>query len=93
MHGQLRAHGVAVEAQVRHPPLQPGLTQGVLEQASAGAELATLTPETVATVVGGPKQMPGDSDTIVWHEVQMEDGVTGWVAANTSTYALLELAD
>ncbi len=77
----------------RRVRMVPGLTQSVLDQPSAGAILGTLTPETTVMVVGGPEQLAGTSDTIVWLEVELESGATGWVAANTSSGPLLELAD
>jgi hypothetical protein len=73
----------------------PGLTQSVLDRpgTNEGSEIARLEADTSVMVVGGPEELPGQSDTIVWFEVDMGGGITGWVAANNSTQALLEVAD
>jgi len=73
----------------------PGFSQPVLDKpgTASGLEIGTFSPDMSVVVVGGPVQLAGDADTIVWLEVDLGSGITGWVAANTSTQALLELAD
>ncbi|MFO7631784.1 MAG: SH3 domain-containing protein [Caldilinea sp.] len=44
----------------------------------------------VATILGGPVWMPGNTDTIVWWYVETESGARGWTPANTSELTLLE---
>jgi len=44
------------------------------------------------TLINGPVWLPGNSDTIVWWYVQLDDGTEGWVPANTSELTLLEPA-
>ena len=59
-----------------------------------GQEIGYMENEAEATVIGGPEQLRGISDTIVWWEVKMDDGVVGWAAANESTVGkLLEPAE
>ena len=61
---------------------QPGSDQG--------EAVGFLQDGETALVIGGPQLLPGDSDTIVWWYVQLNDGTRGWTPANTSTLALLE---
>lgn len=61
---------------------QPGSDQG--------QPVGFLQDGETALVLGGPQLLPGDSDTIVWWYVQLNDGTQGWTPANTSTLALLE---
>jgi hypothetical protein len=79
----------------RRVRMVPTLEQSVLDRpgTNVGQPIAQLGPDTSVMVVGGPTQLPGDADTIVWFEVDLGTGTTGWVAANTSTQPLLELAD
>lgn len=63
---------------------QPGSDQG--------EPVGFLQDGETALVVGGPVLLAGDSDTIVWWYVQLNDGTRGWTPANTSTLALLEPA-
>ncbi|MCE7989363.1 MAG: SH3 domain-containing protein [Caldilinea sp. CFX5] len=43
-------------------------------------------------IFGGPVLLQGDRDTIVWWQVQTDDGRQGWVPANTSDWTLWEVA-
>lgn len=61
---------------------QPGSDQG--------EAVGFLQNGETALVIGGPQLLAGDSDTIVWWYVQLNDGTRGWTPANTSTLALLE---
>lgn len=61
---------------------QPGPDQG--------KEVGFLQNGETATVLGGPQLLPGDSDTIVWWYVELNNGTQGWTPANTSTLMLLE---
>ncbi len=44
-----------------------------------------------ALIVNGPVLKQGNSDTIVWWFVRLEDGQEAWVPANTSEMTLLEV--
>ncbi len=61
--------------------------------ASAGEVVGYMQEAMEATVIGGPTQLQGISDTIVWWEVQLDDQGTAWAAANDSNGTLLELVD
>ncbi|MBW7882012.1 MAG: hypothetical protein H3C34_05125 [Caldilineaceae bacterium] len=56
----------------------------------AGQALGYLQNGEVATLAGGPKWLPGETDTIVWWYVHTESGLSGWTPANTSQLTLLE---
>lgn len=45
-----------------------------------------------AAIIGGPVLLQGNSDTIVWWHVQLDDGTQAWIPANTSEITLLGLA-
>jgi hypothetical protein len=57
--------------------------------ADAGEEVGYMLEGQQATVIDGPQMTQGDSDTIVWWRVQMDDGQEAWAAANTSQVTLL----
>lgn len=60
---------------------EPGPDQDkVIGHISAGDE---------ADIIGGPVLLQGNSDTIVWWQVQLTDGRQAWVPANTSEVTLL----
>ncbi len=61
--------------------------------AFAGEAIGYMQDGDQATIIGGPTQLQGISDTIVWWEVRLEDGRTAWAAANDSTMTLLELVN
>lgn len=64
---------------------QPGPT--------AGEELVVMQDGQVGRIIGGPVWLPGETDTIVWWYLELEDsGVKGWVSANTSQLRVLEQA-
>jgi hypothetical protein len=42
-----------------------------------------------AVIIGGPVLLQGNSDTIVWWQVQFDDSRQAWVPANTSEVTLL----
>lgn len=63
---------------------EPGPDQAkVIGHISAGDE---------ADIIGGPVLLQGNSDTIVWWQVQLSDGRQAWVPANTSEVTLLGVA-
>ncbi len=61
--------------------------------ATAGETVGYMQDGAEATVIGGPTQLQGNSDTIVWWEVQLDDGASAWAAANDSNMRLLDLVD
>ncbi len=61
--------------------------------ANAGDVVGYMQDGAQATVIGGPTMLKGNSDTIVWWEVQLDDGKNAWAAANDSNMTLLDLAD
>lgn len=69
-----------------------GLSQPVRSQpgANAGEAIGTLEAGNEVLIVGGPTLLPGQSDTIVWWEIQFSADQTGWVAANNSSRPLLQ---
>ncbi len=58
--------------------------------AQAGVEVAQLQNADRMTILNGPIWLQGNSDTIVWWYVRVDDGPEGWVPANTSELTLLE---
>ncbi len=71
--------------------MTPGLQLALRSQpgADAGEIIGTMGAGDVATIVGGPRMTAGDSDTIVWWYVELDDGTQAWAAANTSQQTLL----
>lgn len=57
--------------------------------ADAGIEQGQMANGAEAVVVAGPVYTQGDSDTIVWWYVRLDDGSEGWAPANTSAVTLL----
>ncbi|MEX1018325.1 MAG: hypothetical protein WDZ49_01625 [Litorilinea sp.] len=57
--------------------------------ARAGEAVGFLTEEQQVVVVGGPLLTQGETDTIVWWLVELDDGTQAWAAANTSQTTLL----
>lgn len=58
--------------------------------ANAGEVVGYLEPPMQVTIINGPVWLRGNSDTIVWWYVQLDDGRRAWTAANTSDLTLLE---
>ena len=58
--------------------------------AQAGAVVVQLQDANSMTILNGPIWLQGNSDTIVWWYVRLDDGAEGWVPANTSELTLLE---
>lgn len=58
--------------------------------ATAGDVVGYLKGGMEGNIIGGPNLLRGDSDTIVWWEVQLDEGTQAWVAANTSKLQLIE---
>jgi hypothetical protein len=54
--------------------------------------LGYLQDQQGATIIGGPVFTAGDSDTIVWWRLRLDDGAEAWAPANTSQETVLELA-
>jgi hypothetical protein len=69
----------------------PGLRLALRSEpgAEAGVVVGDMVDGEEATVIGGPRMTQGDSDTIVWWLVQLDDGTQAWAAANTSQQTLL----
>ncbi len=61
--------------------------------ATAGEVLGSLDGGTEATIINGPVWLEGNTDTIVWWKLRLDDGSAAWVAANTSDLTLLEPAE
>ena len=58
--------------------------------ADAGAIVVSLQDANHMTILNGPIWRRGNSDTIVWWYVRLDDGIEGWVPANTSELTILE---
>ena len=58
--------------------------------AQAGAIVAHLQDADHMTILNGPIWLQGNSDTIVWWYVRLDNGAQGWVPANTSELTILE---
>jgi hypothetical protein len=69
----------------------PGLQLALRSQpgADAGIVVGVMRDGQAALIIGGPHMTQGDSDTIVWWLVELEDGTQAWAAANTSQQTLL----
>lgn len=74
--------------------IRPGfaLTLRTEPGAFAGEEVGYLEKGAQVQLIGGPIWMQGNSDTIVWWYVRMENGQEAWAPANDSNYTLLEPA-
>ena len=60
---------------------EPGIDQGIV--------LGEIADDAIATIVNGPQNLQGDTDTIVWWFVALPSGLEGWSPANTSEQTLL----
>jgi fumarylacetoacetate (FAA) hydrolase len=58
--------------------------------AAAGEPTGFMQNQQEAILIGGPIWMPGDTDTIVWWYVRLDNGQEAWAPANTSRLTLLE---
>lgn len=69
----------------------PGLQLALRSEpgAEAGLVVGQMADGEAATIIDGPRMTQGDSDTIVWWLVQLDDGTQAWAAANTSRQTLL----
>ncbi len=69
----------------------PGLQSFIRTEpdAVAGENMAIFQDGDSGLLVDGPVMKPGTSDTIVWWRIMSDDGVEGWVPANTSQFTLL----
>jgi hypothetical protein len=82
---------LAVGQRVR---VRAGLRTALVETPGAdGGIVGYLQDQQEATIVDGPMQTRGTSDTIVWWRVRLDDGAEAWAPANTSEVAVLELAE
>lgn len=72
--------------------IRPSFTLTLRSQpgATAGEERGYMQDQQEATIIGGPYWTRGDSDTIVWWYVRLDNGLEAWAAANTSQFMLLE---
>lgn len=75
--------------------IQPQLRSFVRTEpgSTAGNPVTVLTDGDTATVLGGPVWLEGDSDTIVWWYVEVDNAARdqGWTPANTSSLTLLNV--
>lgn len=72
--------------------VQPGMTAALVSEPSSDQSKVTgiyLTEGMVVTLIDGPVQLSGNSDTIVWYRVRLESGAEGWAPANTSDVTIL----
>lgn len=72
--------------------VQPGMTAALVSEPSSDQSKVTgiyLTEGMVVTLIDGPVQLQGNSDTIVWYRVRLESGAEGWAPANTSDVTIL----
>ncbi len=69
----------------------PGLQSFIRTEPDAvnGENMAVFQDGDSGLLVDGPVMKPGTSDTIVWWRILSDDGVEGWVPANTSQFTLL----
>ena len=58
--------------------------------AQAGDIVSNLQDANHMTILNGPVWLEGNTDTIVWWYVRVDNGAEGWVPANTSELTLLE---
>lgn len=72
--------------------IRPGFNAALRTEAGAGAgqEIGYVEGGAEMTIVNGPIWLEGNSDTIVWWFVRLDDNTQAWVAANTSDWTLLE---
>ena len=72
--------------------LMPGyeITLRTQAGAQAGAVVANLQNANRMTILNGPIWLQGNSDTIVWWYVRLDDGAEGWAPANTSELTVLQ---
>ena len=73
--------------------IRPGLAAYLRSEPgpTSGQELVVMQDGQVGRIVGGPVWLPGESDTIVWWYLELEDGgIKGWASANTSELTVLE---
>ena len=83
---------IAVGSRVQ---IQPQLRSFVRTEpgSTAGTPVTVISDGDTATVLGGPVWLEGDSDTIVWWYVEVDNATRdqGWTPANTSTLTLLRI--
>ncbi len=72
----------------------PGLALTLRSEpgAEAGEQLEFLKDSQQATIINGPVWTAGETDTIVWWFVRLDNGLEAWAPANTSQLPLLEQA-
>lgn len=71
--------------------IQPGMTASLVSEPSSDQSkvIGALTEGTIVTLIDGPVQLQGNSDTIVWFRVRLDSGAEGWAPANTSEFTIL----
>jgi len=69
----------------------PGLQLALRSEpgADAGVVVGAMSDGQEARIIDGPYMTQGESDTIVWWQVELDDGTRAWAAANTSQQTLL----
>ncbi len=80
--------GLAVGVRAR---IQPGLASALRTEpgANAGEIIDYIQNGAEMTIIDGPVMQRGESDTIVWWKVRLDDGREGWTPANTSETRVL----
>jgi hypothetical protein len=73
----------------------PGFTVSLVREPANDQSLVigSLAAGEEALIFDGPVYTEGDSDTIVWWHVRLDDGAQAWVPANTSEFMLLAPAE
>ena len=71
--------------------VQPGITASLVSEPSPDQSKVTgvLTEGMVVTLLDGPVQLQGNTDTIAWYRVRLDSGAEGWMPANTSETTVL----
>lgn len=74
--------------------IRPGFQVALRTEAgaSAGTVLGAMQGGEQATIINGPIWLEGNSDTIVWWYIRLDNGTEAWVSANTSELTVLEPA-
>lgn len=74
--------------------IRPGFQVALRTEAgaSAGSVIGAMQGGEEATIINGPIWLEGNSDTIVWWYIRLDNGTEAWVSANTSELTVLEPA-
>jgi hypothetical protein len=74
--------------------IRPGFQVALRTEAgaNAGTVIGAMQGGEQATIINGPIWLEGNSDTIVWWYIRLDNGTEAWVSANTSELTVLEAA-